>query len=191
MGFFDFLKGSSNANDNPANIDIASFKKDLIQEVAVYMYKTGITDAPGLKFFNNDNGLFEAHFMSTVNDPGVRQIKKAMPQMYLTVLGTHALGTAVHIATCQSKFDMPVEEFGAAEVQKLANDFAQTDAYELALKDLGIGLNSNNKKVVDGIVMTAQGAASLSAGGDISNNMNLLKAYCEVLYNAGVTVAYK
>lgn len=189
MGFFDFLNGKNNNTGGPG-ADISSFKRDLIQEVAVYMHKAGITDAPGLKFFNNDNGLFEAHFASTINDPGVRQIKKMMPQMYLTVIGTHALGAAVHIASCQGKFKKPVEEFGEAEVKQIANDFAQTDAYELALKDLGIGLNSNNKKVVDGIVMTAQGAASLAAG-DISNRTEYLKAYCEVLYNAGVTLAYR
>lgn len=185
MGFFDMFKGGG---QSAANVE--SFKRDLIQSVVIFMYKSKIMDSPMLKFFNNDQGLFEAFFTSTINDIGVQQIKVAMPNMYLTVIGTHALGAGAYISKCQQYFNKPVEEFEEKDIMKIAQAFSQTDAYELALTSLGIGLNSQNKKVMDGIVLTAQETAANLAG-DISNNTALLKVYAEVLYNAGVTVAYR
>lgn len=187
MGLFDIFKGN---NSNKTNSSVTSFKRDLIQEVAIFMNKTGIIKEPMLKFFNNDSGLFEAKFISMLNDPSIKQIKKMMPQMYLTVLGSHFLGTAVHIVACQGKFNKSVAEFGETEIKQIADDLNTTDAYELALRDMGIDPNSNNKKVIDGIIITAQNTARNSVG-DISNNTEYLKAFCEVLYNAGVTLAYR
>ena len=148
MGLFDLFKRNKDTS-GIAEADLLSFKRDLTQEVALYMQKAKITDAPILKFFYNDNGLFEANFLSIIDDPGILRIKRMMPQMYLTVIGTHALGTAVHIAKSQIKFHKPVEEFGMAEYKQLVNDFRMTDAYELALNELGIALDSNNKKVIE------------------------------------------
>ena len=190
MGLFNFLKGNQSNNDKTTAIDASQFKKELIQEVAIFMNKVGIIDAPMLKFFNNDKGLFEAKFVSMINDPSIKQIKAAMPQMYPMVMGTHSLGTAVHAAACQGRFEKPVEEFGEYEIKQIANDLSQTDAYELALRELGIGLDSNNKKVVDGIVITAINTAQ-QLDNSFSNKTELLKAFCEVLYNAGVTLAYR
>ena len=76
------------------------------------------------------------------------------------------------------------------ELQNIIYAVQRTDAYELGLNRMGIPINSGNKKVLDHIISTGLMAAKASAGSKICNPENL-KAYMQVLYNAGNTVVMR
>lgn len=90
----------------------------------------------------------------------------------------------------QGKFKKPVSEFTIDEVRSILTDFCNNDAYELALNKLGISVDSQNKKVLDHIILVCINSAKESVGAEILNKNNLM-AMMQVLFNAGVTLIMK
>ena len=166
----------------------SSVERDVIQEVAIFMNQIGITKNPGLKFFRNDQGIFEGIYTGRINDPSFSMIKQTYgPDMYLMLLGSHALGAGIYVALCQSKYKKPVEEFQEREMFEMASNMHETDVYELALKTIGFAPDSGNKKCLDGIVQTGVFTYKMSCG-EAAFDDNNIKILMQVLYNAGITV---
>lgn len=190
MGLFDIFKkkpAAAAAEDDYA--DLRNFERDLIQEVAITMFQLKITKQPALNFFNNDYGIFEGIFISHTTDPQMLAIARQDFNIYLMVLGFHALGTAAYVAICQRKYQKPLEEFGETEMREIAQTIHDTDAYEVALNALGYKPDGNNKKCLDHIVITANAAAQKLVGNKM-HDTRYQKVYMQVLYNAGVTLLY-
>ncbi len=193
MGFFDFLK--SEPKQNPTS----SFKsysmnqqvlRDVTQAVAVRMFEVGITKQPILTYIKNDQGIFEAMFQQHITQQSTLALKQKSEDLYLAILGMHALGTGMYVTLLQIDYKHPVEEFTSSELQNIINAVQRTDTYELGLNRMGIPINSGNKKVLDHIISTGLMAAKASAGSNVCNPENL-KAYMQVLYNAGNTVVMR
>ena len=93
-----FKKGStgfgkeSAGRGNSEVISLSELERELIQAVALTMHSMKITAMPVLRFLKNDRGLFEGIFESHMRDPNVQAVKNQYPEMYLTMLGGHALG---------------------------------------------------------------------------------------------------
>lgn len=73
MGLFGFLKKRKNKSINSNDCNLTTEKelfigdtiqRDVTQEVAICMNEMKITSMPILKFFHNDNGLFEGIYLS-------------------------------------------------------------------------------------------------------------------------------
>lgn len=190
MGLFDFFKKKANTKTSiPDNSGVKEFERTLIQEVALTMFNLKITKQPALSFFKDDMGIFDGVYVRHITAPQYVMMEKQEFNTYLMVLGCHALGAAVHVALCQSRFDKPVEEFGKTELQLIELDFLNTDPYELAIKGLGYSLDGNNKRCLDHIVVTANTTAIKLVGNKMKEK-EYQKAYMKVLYNAGVTLIY-
>ena len=95
----------------------------------------------------------------------------------------------MYIANMQGVVNKGVGEFSANEFRDIANAFANTDAYELALKTYGIPLDSKNKQVLDQIYVIGLGVGRKTVGSDLINPQNL-RTYMQVMFNAGITFAY-
>lgn len=165
----------------------SDLSREITQSVAIFMYQAGITEQPGLSFFKNDSGMFEGIYVQHTTNPAILQLKQMPGDMYLKICGMHAFGAGAYITACQLDFKHPVEAFTSAEVQQIANAFRDTDAYELALKRLGIPLESRNKQVLDHIIITALETAKEVVGSRVMDPQNL-KAYMQVLFNAGISM---
>lgn len=190
MGFFDIFKKKP---EQPQTFSYQSYSmnqqvfRDVVQEVAMHMFEVGITERPVLTYIKNDQGLFEAMFQQHLTQPSTQALRKKSDDLYLAVLGMHSLGTGMYVTLLQNDFRHPVEEFTASELQKIIYDVQRTDAYELGLKRMGIPINSRNKEILDHLILLAMFKARASAGSKIFEPENL-KAYMQVLYNAGNTV---
>ena len=99
----------------------------------------------------------------------------------------HAFGAGAYVTVKQLDYGHQVNEFTSDELKRIALDFQQTDAYELSLKRLKIPVDSSNKKILDQIIITGLNTAKATVEDRIMEPQNL-KAYMQVLYNAGISM---
>lgn len=163
--------------------------REITQTVAVVMYKMGVVKQPGLQFFKNDSGIFEGLFTQHTTDSQMLAFKKISEDMYLTICGSHAFGAGIYVAAMQGKLEKPVEDFSLDNIRVIASTFSRMDAYELGLKTLNVSPDSQNKKALDQIIQFAKMTAK-NVAGDNALTLPNLKAFMQVLYNAGVTMMY-
>ena len=163
--------------------------REITQTVAIVMYKMGVVKQPGLQFFKNDSGIFEGIFVQHTTDSQMLAFKKISEDIYMTVCGSHAFGAGVYVAAMQGKLNKPVEEFSLDNIRVIAATFSRIDAYELGLKTLNVLPDSQNKQALDQVIRYAKMTAKNTAGDNVLALPNL-KAYMQVLYNAGVTMVY-
>lgn len=199
MGLFGFGKKKNNTQSNESKPVIPSEKqftggniqRDVTQDVAICMNELKITTMPILKFFHNDNGIFEGFYQSHINDPQFEMIKTQYGEgMYLSLLGCHALGAGAYITLSQAKFKKPVDEWSMEEAIQVDAAFRETDPYELAIKSLGYAIDGNNKNCLDHIVQVGVASYSAAAGTNKMNRNNL-KDFMQVMYNAGITLVMR
>ena len=193
MGFFDFFKSEPKQNQTFSNQSYSMNQqvfRDVTQAVAMRMHEVGITNRPILTYIKNDQGLFETMFQQHITQQSTLALKQKSEDLYIAMLGMHALGMGMYVTLLQIDYKHPVEEFTSSELQNIIYAVQRTDAYELGLNRMGIPINSGNKKVLDHIISTGLMAAKASAGSKICNPENI-KAYMQVLYNAGNTVVMR
>ena len=193
MGFFDFFKSEPKQNQTFSNQSYSMNQqvfRDVTQAVAMRMHEVGITNRPILTYIKNDQGLFETMFQQHITQQSTLALKQKSEDLYLAMLGMHALGMGMYVTLLQIDYKHPVEEFTSSELQNIIYAVQRTDAYELGLNRMGIPINSGNKKVLDHIISTGLMAAKASAGSKICNPENI-KAYMQVMFNAGVTIVLK
>ena len=189
MGIFD---SKSNFNDAQGRQQIQmdnSLFQEITQTVAIVMWKMGIVEQPGLQFFHNDNGIFEGLFVQHTTESQMLAYKKISEEIFLSVCGSHAFGAGIYVAALQGKLNKSVEDFNLENIRAIAAAFSRTDAYELGLKTLNIAPDSQNKQALDQIIRYAKMTAKETAGDNVLALPNI-KAYMQVLYNAGVTLVY-
>lgn len=192
MGFFDKFKKKTSV-EIPAEKQFTgtSIERDVTQDVAICMNALKITSMPILKFLKDDNGICEGVFLSHMNDPNVQMVRKAYgDEMYLNLLGCHALGSGAYVTLCQDKYKKPVEQFNENEIIKIRDAFHKTDPYELAIRALGYALDGNNKRCLDQITLVGVNAYRKAAGAKAFDE-DYLKSYMQVMFNAGVTVVLR
>lgn len=189
MGLFGIGKKketSSQYNQMPINDPLF---RELTQYAALLLMKMGISKQPGLMFFKDDRGLLEGLFVQHTTNAQILQLRSMSEDTYVKVCGMHALGAGMYIAHMQDVVKKPLEEFSSEDLRDIANAFARTDAYELALNTLGIPLNSQNKQALDQIYVIGLGVGRRTVGSDLIKPQNI-RTYMQVMFNAGVTVAY-
>lgn len=190
MGFFDKFRKKQPPVEIPAEQQFTgtSIERDVTQDVALCMNALKITTMPILKFLRNDNGICEGVYLSHMNDPNVQMVRKAYgDDMYLNLLGCHALGSGAYVTLCQGKYRKPVEQFTEEEIIEIRDAFHRTDPYELAIRSLGYALDGNNKKCLDQITMAGLKSYRNSAGASAFDK-DCIKSYMQVMFNAGVTI---
>ena len=164
--------------------------REITQTVAVVMYKMGIVKEPGLRFFKDDSGIFEGIFMQHMTNSQMQAYKKISGDMFLTICGSHAFGTGVYVTHMQVQLEKPVEEFTMDNIRVIGGTLSRIDAYELGLKTLNVSPDSQNKAALDQIIRFAASTAKNVAGKDVLAPENM-KAFMQVLYNAGITMMYE
>lgn len=191
MGLFNRNNNDKQPDNNNWEVEMNQVLfRDLTQDVALTMCQSKITKEPILKFLYNDSGIFINVFDMEMRNSQVNQVKEQSVDTYLFALGMHALGAGIYTVMMQGKFKKPVSEFTIDEVRSILTDFCNTDAYELALNKLGISVDSQNKKVLDHIILVCLNSAKENVGTDILKKNNLM-AMMQVLFNAGVTLIMK
>ena len=161
--------------------------KDITQEVAVFMYKIGITRQPALSFLYDDKGFFEAYVHQHLHNPQLDAVRLENKETYFKILGMHAFGAGVYLTGSQTVYEHPIDKFTDSEWEEIRAAFTRTDAYELAVNMLHVDSQSNNKLILDGIILTALQAGQAKVGDGLKEVPNI-KAYMQVLYNAGISM---
>lgn len=191
MGIFNRFSKRERADQftgkTPSTDSLQAFQRDLIQEVALLMNAMGITSQPILKFFYNDQGIFEGIFLSHSTDPQMVALKRQNKDLYLTILGCHALGTAAYVAICQDSLNKPVDKFSQSELSMIAGTLHANDAYEVALNALNFSPESSGKKCLDTLVLRAISFTKQAVGEKIMDS-SYQRVFMNVMYNAGVTL---
>ena len=163
----------------------------LTQNVALCINKLKITEQPILRFFKEGaDGIIEGITIAHLYDPQLELIKMQDKRMYLILLGCHALGCGGYVTLCQSKLGKSVSDFSTSDSEAIAQDFRDTDPYELFLKTMGFAMDGNNKRCIDYIIQVAAKIATESVGDDIYSAENL-RVFMRVLFNAAITVVMR
>lgn len=163
--------------------------RDITQDVTICMMQVGILKEPMMQFLNNDLGILNRQHEMHTTDAEFISLKNTEYDTYAFVCGMHALGTGLYVCTKQVDNEKSIQEWGLAEVQSIFDEFASTDAYELALNRMGWLPTGNNKKVLDHVILTGLKSAKENSEKDVLSD-NELKAYMQVMFNVGVTIAY-
>ena len=191
MGFFNRQKKKAEQETHGIGYQYSSINQQLFrevtQEVALFMFEVGITKQPGLSCFYDDKGIFEGIFIQHTTNPNILALKRISDDAYLQVVGMHAFGAGAYVTVKQLDYGHQVNEFTSDELKRIALDFQQTDAYELSLKRLKIPVDSSNNKILDQIIITGLNTAKATVEDRIMEPQNL-KAYMQVLYNAGISM---
>lgn len=187
MGFFH-KKEKATINNNNKTIDEHTLFADLTQEIALFMVSTKIIEQPMLKFFKDDRGILEGlafqHYNSDIKNSEISD------HDYLFACGMHAFGAGLFVTLYQAKIKTPIADFTEENLMDIALAFQETDAYELGLTSYGIGLDSNNKNVIDFMILKAIETAANSCG-MMKLNYEQLRTFMQVLFNAGVTMVLR
>ncbi len=193
MGLFDMFRKKTDSVEVSTEkaTNIPSIERDVLQDVAMCIYSLKISSSPSLKFLNDDNGIFASVYQAHMDDPQLQAIRNAYgDNVYLNLLGCHALGAGAYVTLCQAKYKKSVDSFTSGERAEILSDFRRTDPYELALKALGFAPDGNNKKCLDHIVMVGMQSYRQAAGATVFNRDSLF-VYMKVLFNAGVTIVLR
>ena len=102
----------------------------------------------------------------------------------------HAFGAGIFATCMQNEFKHFADEFTSDDIEKIFSAFHEDDAYKLGLERLKIPLDSNNKRVLDAVILAGMRAAKASAGSGVFEPKNI-HTYMQVLFNAGNTVVMR
>ena len=194
MGLFGFGKKKEEVKRN-LDVQQKAFTqqntqlfRDLTQDIGILLFKMGVVQQPSVRFFQNDGGILQGMFVQHTTNPRILALKSMQGDTYLKVCGMHALGGGMYVTHMQSQFKKSVENFNTQELQSIATDWQQTDAYELALKTFGIPLQSQQKASLDQIYVIGTKCYKDFVKGDVDKPENIL-TFMQVMYNAGITIA--
>ena len=101
----------------------------------------------------------------------------------------HAFGYGIYVTGSQSRLGKSITEYTNDDVLDITSAKTHVDAYELGLRTLGVDPSSNNKQVLDQIIVTAM--HSLKNNSTVPLDDINIRTYMQVLFNAGVTIFYR
>ena len=162
---------------------------DATLEIAHFMFNVGITEKPELFSFEDDGGIFERLFNEHITEPQVAALKTISEDLYLRVLGMHAFGAGAYLAAKELDFGKSAAVFTAEEIDGIFFDFDTKDAFELALEKMGFATDSGNKQMLDRVIIIGMKETKLVAKEKVFEPQNL-KAFMQVLFNAGASMYY-
>ncbi len=166
------------------------FEKDATQTLIMAMVSIKIVAAPIIYYLKNGDHLRDAYLNQLINDPGMSRICAGDQNPYFLILTYHALGAGVYM-TVMSNEGHDISSIAAPSAMKILEDLRQIGSVELGLKSIRIDPESNNKKVVDHLVMSSVNAIVKEYRKEISSSQKELYtiALLNIYFNVGVTIA--
>ena len=164
--------------------------RDIAQAVTGEMVKYKVIRKPELTYLYNEPGILDRLFRQHISDPKITELKQKPNDLYLIIIGMHAFGAGIYATCMQNDYKHFADEFTPDDVEKIFTAFHEDDAYKLGLEELKIPLDSNNKKVLDAVILAGMRAAKASAGSEVFDPKNI-HTYMQVLFNAGNTVVMR
>jgi hypothetical protein len=171
---------------------VEEFERYVIQTVVMTMLSAKVINSSEMNFLWNANSLRDNYFHALMNNVGIKSMFSTDKKQYLLVLAYHAFGAGAYI-TVNSDEDHEKENVREASAKKIFADLVKVGSLELGLKAIYIDPQSNNKKVIDHIMISSindvyteyQKELSMS----ISNQFHI--SLMQVYFNVGVTVAMR
>ena len=171
-----------------AKLTLSNFGNYLSDEVAETMKQMHIIKNSVLSTLEGCEDILEA-ILPVENDTliALDELDEQRLTIYLSIYGSRALGAAAYLAMSQRYYGKSVSEYTKEECMEVKNAVSEKDCYELGLTALGFRTESNNKKQLDEIIVVAVNAAKKLAGKRM-HSPEYVKAYMQVLFNAGCTL---
>lgn len=170
-----------------SQVTLRNFATYLSEDVASAMQRMNILKKPVLTALEDDAGILDEIYYKRVVDPVLSKMADGEPHRYLAVIGCHALGAAAYVTLTQRYYGKRISQYGEEELREVADALAKGNVYELGLNALGFRPDGNNRKCLDEIILVAADTAIRLAGSRI-NDLKYVRAYMQVLYNAGVSL---
>ena len=164
--------------------------RDIALAVTGEMVKYKVIQKPELTYLYKEPGILDRLFRQHIADPKITELKQKPNDLYLIIIGMHAFGAGIYATCMQNDYKHFADEFTPDDVEKIFTAFHEDDAYKLGLEELKIPLDSNNKRVLDGVILAGMRGAKASAGSEVFDPKNL-HTYMQVLFNAGNTVVMR
>jgi hypothetical protein len=164
--------------------------RDIAQAVVDEMIEHGVIKIPELTYLYNEAGVLDRMFRQNSKDPNILALKDKPDDLYLIIIGMHAFGAGIYATCMQNEFKHFADEFTPDDIDKIFTAFHEVDAYQLGLEQMKIPLDSNNKKILDAVILAGMRAAKASAGDALYEPKNI-HTYMQVLFNAGNTLVMR
>ena len=167
--------------------------KELYEQLASFVAKKllslNFTDVAALKSFNDDKGLLDSLVFSATISSAYTKLKNVSPNEFIGVCGSNAFGRGIYVAGMQNSLNKPVSQFTISEVEKIIGAFRYSPDYELGLSMIDVDAGSKNHVIFNELIVEVANYYLNNCLEPLEEEN--LRSYMQVLFNAGVTVAYK
>lgn len=167
--------------------------KELYEQLASFVAKKlltlNFTDEAALKSFNDDKGLLDSLVFSATISSAYTKLKNDSPKEFIGVCGSNAFGRGIYVAEMQNSLNKPVSQFTINEVEKIIGAFRYSPDYEVGLRMIDVGAGSENHVIFNELIVEVAKFYLNNCLEPLEEEN--LRSYMQVLFNAGVTVAYK
>ena len=158
------------------------------KDVITKMNSLRLTQQQEMTGFQNDKSILEGLFSAHTTEPEFTELRDKSEDQFLIRCGEQAFGAGIWTTYKIKERDQSADQLTAADVIGITKDFDKTDPYILGLNALGLSPNSPEKKEYDNVIFA--GKQSLREAIDYSFVGDCeLRAFIQVMFNAGVTVA--
>lgn len=170
--------------------NVSEFERDAIQAVALTLFSAKVVSMPMLNFLKKGESLRDFYLSSLLKDKGLWQMLSNDRKQYLLVLMYHAFGAGAYI-TAKDNDGHEIDDINCSDVQKICSDLFTQGALELGLKVMNIKPESNNKKVIDNVMMSSLHNIYTVFRSELEKDRSgeYVMALMKIYFNMGVTVA--
>lgn len=173
-------------------VSVSDFEKLAFQPIAMASYSAKITDKPTLHFLKNVI-LLKDFFCNSFMDAFESQKDTSFTlQQSLQVLAFHAFGAGAYITMSDAK-EQVIDDLNNTKSQILISNLFEKGAYDIGLESIWVTQDSNNKKVIDHVVISSLNTIVKEFSNELEckrrkdYQLILMRLY----FNLGVTFALK
>lgn len=173
------------------NIDnsmIIAFERDIIQAAIIKLHSVKIISRLELNYLAPSDRLRDEYLQILTEDPQIGIMIRQDSQQALIVLAYHALGAGAFIAAKNAE-GFEINDPQNLLTKQLLSEMIKTGSLQLGLSAMYIDPESNNKKVIDAIVVDLIDDIFLKYKTHVEGGQLYRDSLLKIFFNIGVTLA--
>ncbi len=165
-----------------------AFERDLIQSAIIKLHSVKVISRLELNYLATSDRLRDEYLHILTEDPQIGSLMRQDSQQALIVLAYHALGAGAFIAVKNAE-GFEVNDPQNLITKQLLSEMVSTGSLQLGLSALYIAPESNNKKVIDAIVVDLIVGILLKYKTHLEDEQVYRDSLLNIFFNIGVTLA--
>lgn len=192
MGIFQKLTEKSDAKKFSQKMQIKLNNElylSLIPTVPMDLLRLGLGGkVPARKVTQDGLDFLKLWFCMHVLNKTYLRFKKEGVVIYLSSCGANAVGAGIYITNMRLVNGSPLKEFSKNEINEMFNITMCTSLYDLALSDIGIAHDSQERRKINELICDVLETYRRIVKDDVYKDENIY-TFMQTLYSAGVMIA--